>query len=67
METMITASENLDYIDPAVGVPLAIILWAVVLIQWRRDIVKRRKAERLEREAVLAEYHASLKRQGWVD
>lgn len=35
-----------DNIPPEIGIPLAIILWAVVLVQWRRDVIKRRKAER---------------------
>ena len=35
-----------DYMPPEIGIPLAIILWAIVLIQWRRDVVKRRNAER---------------------
>lgn len=30
-----------DYIDPAVGVPLAIILWAILVIVYLGKIVKR--------------------------
>jgi len=29
-----------DYIDPAIGIPLAIVLWLIVIVQYRRD--KRR-------------------------
>lgn len=64
MNEMILASTP-DYIDPAIAFPLAIVLWLALAVYLRRDYVKRVRAERVERERMLAEYEASLKRSGW--
>lgn len=64
METLILAS-NPDYIDPAISFPVGIALWAIMLIQWRRNVIKARKAERVEHAEMLAQYEASLRRSGW--
>jgi hypothetical protein len=35
-----------DNIPPEIAIPLAVILWLAVAIVYRRDVIKRRKAER---------------------
>lgn len=37
-----------DNIPAEIAIPLAIVLWAIVAIQWRRDVIRRRKAKRRE-------------------
>ena len=64
MNEMLLASTP-DNIDPAVGIPVAIILWSVLLIGWRRRVIRARRAERLAREAMMEQYEASLRRSGW--
>lgn len=57
----------LDHIDPAFGLPFAVILWAilviVVLVQHRRSKVKRQKAARLIQEAARRETFIFMKNQ----
>ncbi|WP_160329720.1 hypothetical protein [Microterricola viridarii] len=37
---------DLSYIDPRVGVPVAIVLWLLVLVTKRRDTIAARRAAR---------------------
>lgn len=38
----------IDNIPAEIGIPIAIALWALVAIQWRREVIRRRKAKRRE-------------------
>ena len=35
-----------DYIAPELAIPMAIVLWSIVAIIWRRDVIRRRKETR---------------------
>ncbi len=32
----------IDYIPPMIGLPLAAILWTIVILQWRADSIRNR-------------------------
>ena len=53
-----------DYLDPALGIPLAIILWTllliIVLVQLRRAKVRRNKAARIARRIAYRESYIQI-------
>lgn len=56
-----------DYIPIEFAIPIGILLLVAFLVSSRRERVREIRAERLEREAQLAQYEASLRRSGWAE
>lgn len=56
-----------DYIPMEIALPLGTVLLIAFLVSSRRDRVRQMREERLEREQMLAQYEASLRRSGWAD
>jgi hypothetical protein len=56
-----------DYIPMEIALPVGALLLITFLVSSRRDRVRQMREERLEREAMLAQYEASLRRSGWAD
>lgn len=56
-----------DYIPMEIAIPLGILLLVAFLVSSRRERVREMRIERLEREEMLAQYEASLRRSGWAD
>lgn len=64
---MINTVTNPEHFDPIVMTVLAVLAWSALFISLRRETVRKRREERLEREAMLTQYEASLRRSGWAD
>lgn len=50
-----------------IALPLGALFLIMFLVSSRRERVREMRAERLEREAMLEQYEASLRRSGWAD
>jgi len=56
---------NPEHIDPVLWTILAILAWAGLYISLRRETVRNRKAERLQREEMARLREQTLRKTSW--